>query len=165
MTFRVRWAYAAALRPRSHLTLAPRQRAEIRHRPVQADQAQKALDEPGRLSKRHPEQHLHGQAGLDGGIAVVGLPPALAGWHGFPGHGGIEPDRQRAPALQRLVVGRPVPGLVRRGCGSAHTPQLSRWIHDMNPVRRFVQQSRLEVKSTCSYVWYSTSKTADEPLT
>jgi len=113
--------------------VAAAQRAEVRHGPVRADQAQQALDEPGRLPQRHPEQHLHRQAGLDGGVAVVGLPPALAGRRGVPDHRGIEPDRQRAPALERLVVCGPVPGLVGRGCRSAHAIQLPRWIQEMNP--------------------------------
>ncbi len=51
--------------------LAARQRAEVWHCPVQAGQAQQALDEPGRLPERHAEQHLHRQAHLDGGITVA----------------------------------------------------------------------------------------------
>ena len=113
--------------------LTTAKRAKVRHRPVQTDQPQQALDEAGRLAQRHPEQHLHRQTSLDRGIAVVGLAATLAGRRGFPGDGGIEPDRQRAPALQRLVVGRPVPGLVGWECRSAHAPQLPRWIHGMNP--------------------------------
>ena len=50
-----------------------------------------------------------------------------------PRHGGVEPDRQRAAALERLVIGGPVPGLVDRGCRSAHAVKLPRWIHEMNP--------------------------------
>jgi len=115
--------------------LASRQRAEVGHRPVQIDQVQQTFDKPGRLPQRHAEQHLHRQAGLDGGIAVVGLPPAFAGRRGFPGHRGVEPDGQRATALQRFVIGGPVPGLVGRGCWSAHAAQLPRWIHEMNPSR------------------------------
>ncbi len=38
--------------------LAAGQRAEVRHLPVQADQLQQALDEPGRLPQRHAEKHL-----------------------------------------------------------------------------------------------------------
>jgi hypothetical protein len=56
--------------------------------------AQEAFDEPGRLPDRHAEQHFQGQAGLDGSIALGGLAAALSGRRGFPGHGGIEPDRQ-----------------------------------------------------------------------
>lgn len=36
-------------------------------------------------------------------------------------------------ALERFVVGRPVPGLVGRWCGSAHAAQPPRWTHEMNP--------------------------------
>ena len=36
-------------------------------------------------------------------------------------------------ALERFIVGRPVPGLV--GGGGAHAAQLPRWIHEMNPSR------------------------------
>ena len=75
------------------------------------------------------------QAGLDRRIAVVGRAATLARGLGFPGHLGIEPDRQRAVPLERFVVGRPVPGLVDGGCGSAHVLQLPRWIHEMNPSR------------------------------
>ena len=117
--------------------LPPRQRAEVRHRPVEADQLHLALDEPGRLPERHAEEDLHGQAGLNRGIAVVTMLAALAGRRGLLGHRGIEPDRKRASALKCLVVARPVPGLVGRGCRSVHGLQLSRW-----RLRRFVQQSR-----------------------
>lgn len=74
--------------------LAPRQRAEVRHSPIQADQPQQALDRAGRLSERHSEQHFHRQAGLDRGIALVTLSPALGGGRGLPRYGGVEPDRQ-----------------------------------------------------------------------
>src|SRR6056297_1718539 len=113
--------------------LSPAQRAEIRHRPVDADQAQQALHEPGRLSERHAEEGLHRQARLDRGIAVLWLPASLARWRRHPGHVRIEPDRQGAALLQRFVVGRPVPGLVARRDGSAHADQLPRWIREMNP--------------------------------
>lgn len=123
--------------------LAPRQGAEVGHCPVQAYQPQQALDEPGRLPERHAEEDLYGQTGLDGCVAVIALSATLASGRGFPSHGGVEPDRQRATALERLVVGGPVPGLVGRGCRSAHADQLPRWIHKMNPLRLFVQQSHI----------------------
>ncbi len=113
--------------------LTAAERAEIRNRPVQSDELQQALNEPGCLPQRHAEQHLHRQAGLDGRIAVLGLPATSASWRGLPGHGGIEPDRQRTAALERFIVGRPVPGLVGGGFGSAHTAQLPHWIHELNP--------------------------------
>jgi hypothetical protein len=52
--------------------LAPRQRAEVGHRPVQSDQAKEAFDAPDRLPQRHAEQDVHGQASLDRGIAIAG---------------------------------------------------------------------------------------------
>jgi len=114
--------------------LPSRQRAEVGHGPVHADQTQQAPDEPGGLAECNPEQHLHRQADLDGVrrendppdrflsllTAVVRLATTLAGGRGVPGHRRIEPDRQRATAVQRFVIGRPVPGLVARGCRSAH---------------------------------------------
>ena len=111
------------------------ERAEIRHIPVQADQAKQALHKASRLPQRHAEQYLHRQASLDGRIAVDGLSPALACRLRRPRHVWIEPDRQRSPALERLVIGRPVQRLVARSVRSAHTLQLSRWIHKMNPSR------------------------------
>src|SRR5690606_37550953 len=113
--------------------LASAQRAEVGHRPVKADQAQQAFDEPGRLPECHAEQHLHCQASLNGSIAVCLLATTLACRRGIPGHLGVKPDRQRAPALERFIVGWPVPGLVSRGCVSAHASQLPHWIHEMNP--------------------------------
>ena len=66
---------------------------------------------------------------------VVGLSATLAGGRSVPGHGGIKPDRQRAAALERFIVGGPVPGLVGWGCGSAHAAQLPHWIQEMNPLQ------------------------------
>jgi transposase InsO family protein len=45
------------------------------HRPVQTDQVKEALDKPGGLAKRHAEQHLHRQAGLDRGTLLSGWRP------------------------------------------------------------------------------------------
>jgi hypothetical protein len=75
------------------------------------------------------------------------LPSALASRRGLPSHGGIEPDRQRAPALQRFVVARPVPGLVERWCPSARPAQLPRWIHEIYPLEGFMQKSPSQLKS------------------
>jgi len=97
--------------------LAAAQRAEVRHRLVQVDQPQQALDKPGRLPQRHAEPSrgsarsglktvhrtvfrapftLHCQARLDRGIAVVRLSAPLSSRRSLPSHGGIEPDRQRS---------------------------------------------------------------------
>jgi hypothetical protein len=59
--------------------LTTTERAEVRHIPVQADQAKQALHEPGRLPQRHPEKDLHRQAGLDSSVAADRLSPPLAG--------------------------------------------------------------------------------------
>ncbi len=66
---------------------------------------------------------LHRQAGLDRGVAERLLPATLAGRRGLQGHRGIEPDRQRAAALERFVIGWPVPRLAGGGCRSAHAPR------------------------------------------
>jgi hypothetical protein len=58
-----------------------------------------------------------GRAGPDGGVAAVGLPPALAGRRCVPCHGGLQPVRQQTAALERFVVAGPVPGLPGRGGG------------------------------------------------
>lgn len=68
------------------------------------------VGEPCGLPQRHPEQHFHRQAGLYGCAVVVPRRPALAGRCGFPGHDGIEPDSQRASALQCFVIGSQVLG-------------------------------------------------------
>ena len=119
----VQWAWRAAIRDVDlQGLLAPRQRAEVGHGPVQAGQAQQALNEACCLSERHAEQHLHRQAGLDGCFTVVRLSAAFAGWTGLPRHLGIEPDRQRATALQSFVISGPVPGLVGGGVGLLMRP-------------------------------------------
>lgn len=124
--------------------LATAQGAEVRHGPVHPDQPKKALHKACRLSQRHAEQHLHGQAGLDRGIAETRLPPTFSGWRRLPHHVGIEPDRQRSSLLQRCVIGRPVRGLVLRGGPTAHAIQLSCWIHPVNPHNRFLQQGPIK---------------------
>ena len=76
-----------------------------------------------------------GQAGLHSSIAVGLLTAPPARRRGLPACLGIEPYRQRATALERFIVGRPVLGLVGWGCGAAHSIQLPRWIQEMNPSR------------------------------
>ena len=93
------------------------QRAEVGHRPVEADQPQQAFDKAGRLPQGHAEKHLHRQACLDSGVAVALLAATPACRSGIPAHPEIEPDRKRATALERFVIGRPVPGLVGGGIG------------------------------------------------
>jgi hypothetical protein len=67
---------------------------EIRHCPVQPDQAQRARQEPDRLPNGHAEEDRHRQAGLDGLIAESRLPTALSAMRRRPNHIGIAPDRQ-----------------------------------------------------------------------
>ena len=75
----------------------------------------------------------HCQAGLDRGITVFRLPTTLPGRCSAPDHGRIKPDRQRTTALQRFVIGGPVPDLLGVGCVFGHVLQLLHWIHEMNP--------------------------------
>jgi hypothetical protein len=135
--------------------LPARQRAEVRNGPVQADQAQQAFDEAASprslgpvafpwldLTERHSEQHLYRQTGPDGSVAVVRMPPVLASRRGLPTHRRAEPDCEGAVALDRFVIGAPVPGPVGRGCRSSHAAQLARGIHKMNPSRDLCNGAR-----------------------
>lgn len=115
--------------------LVPAQGAEVWHGPVEADQAQKTLDESSRLSKRHAEQNLHRQACLDRGVNVLRRLASLACRRWCPAHVQIETDRQGTALLERVAVGWPFLGLVARRYGSARTPALSRWSRKMNPPR------------------------------
>ena len=83
---------------------------------------------------------LHSETGLNGGFrakgptdrllilhTAVGLSAtALTGGRSVLPHLGGGPDRQRAPAFERLVEGMPVRRLVGHGEELAHTRQLSR---------------------------------------
>src|SRR5690554_2255812 len=92
---------------------------------------------------RYRRAGVSSTSSLDGSIAVGLLATTLACRRGIPGHLGVKPDRQRAPALERFTVGWPVPGLVSRGCVSAHTSQLPRWIHEMNPQRDLCNRAHI----------------------
>ena len=52
-------------------------------------------------------------------------------------------DRQRTTLLQGAIVVRPIPGLASRWNPSVHHSQISCWIHNMNPLNRFMLQSPL----------------------
>ena len=116
----------------SQRLLTARQIAKIWHRPVVAYQLQQAFNEPSRLPQLHAEQNLYRQIRLDVSITVGLLTAALASRQGILAHLGIKPNRCRATALERFVVGWPVPGIVGRWCHSTHATQLSSWIHEMN---------------------------------
>lgn len=115
--------------------------AEIWHGPIQTDQLQQALDKTCRLPKRQAKQNLYTQTSLDCRIDELALPPTLAALGRGLRHLRIKPDRQRSASLQRFIVKRPVLGLVLHRGPTAHDRLLSFWIHKMNPLRRFVQQS------------------------
>ncbi|SFQ98313.1 hypothetical protein SAMN04515673_101592 [Poseidonocella sedimentorum] len=121
--------------------LAAAQGAEIRHRPVQPDQPQQALDETRGLPERHAEKHLQSQASLDRGIAELLLPPTFSRWRWRPVPLRIKPDRKRSALLQCCVVRRLVPGLVLRKGPTAHATQLSCWIHAVNPRRNLCNKA------------------------
>ena len=153
--------------------LATAESAEIRHIPVQADQAKQALGEPSSpwslgpvafpwldLPQHHAKKDLHRKAGLDGSVAVIGLSPSSTGRLRTPRHLWIEPalqrlraiayrpmDRQRAPTLERLVVRGPVQGLVGQCVRPAHQPQLARWILKMNPSQDLCNRAGCIVKA------------------
>jgi hypothetical protein len=110
---------------------------------AQSNQPQQALDEPSCLAKRRAKQDLQRQASLNGGITELLLPTTLAAWWRCPNHLRIKPDRQRSTLLQAAIVRRPILGLVLRRGPTAHSNQLSRWIHTVNPISTFMQQSRV----------------------
>lgn len=82
--------------------LTPAQSAQVGNPPVQADQAQKALDEACGLPERHAEQNLYRQAGLDRGIAELAQTAALAGRRRHPDHLWIKPDQTANHAASEL---------------------------------------------------------------
>ena len=113
---------------------ATAERAEIRHIPVQADQARQAPDKVSRQPRRHSEQSLHWQAdpddsvaanSLDGSVAANRRSPTRACRLRSPRHVRIKPDPKRSEAYERLVAGGPVQGLAGRCVRSAHPPKLS----------------------------------------
>lgn len=63
---------------------------------------------------------------------MVLLSAAFAGRPSIPEHLEAKPDRQRATAFERLIIGRPFPSLVVRGALFMRL-QLPRWIHGKNP--------------------------------
>ena len=116
--------------------------AEIWRGPVQPNQPQQALDEPGCLAKRHAKQDLQRQTSLNGRITELLLPTALAAWWRCPNHLRIKPDRQQSTLLQAVIVRRPILGLLLRRGPTAHPTQLSRWFHTVNHISPFMQQSQ-----------------------
>jgi len=127
--------------------LAPAHGAEVGHAPVQARQAQQALNQTQALTQRQVEQALDAQTELDGCLGEDLLASSLATGRGVPLHVFVQPDRQRPSGFERGVVCGPVGGLVARlgVLGFGHTPSL--------PARGvcFVQQSRTALQSFVSF--------------
>ena len=59
----------------------------------------------------------------------------------FSIHPGVKPDRKGTSSLQRKVIVRPILGLVSRWGPVTHDTQLSLWIHNMNSLSPFLQQT------------------------
>jgi hypothetical protein len=145
----VKWPCGAVIR-QAHVQccLTSAYGAEIRRGPVQPNQPQQALDEPGCLAKWHAKQDLQRQTGLNSGITELLAPTALAAWRRCPNHLRTKPYRQRSTLLHAFIVKRPIRGFVFRRGQTAHRPLLSPWIHAVNPISPFVQQSCVRVKNT-----------------
>ena len=114
---------------------------EVRRGPAEPNHPQQALDAPSCLAKWHAEQDLQRETSLNGGITELLLPAALAAWWRCPNHLWIKPDRQPSTLLQDVIVKRLILGLVLRRGPTDHSTQLSRWIHTVNPISPFMQQS------------------------
>jgi len=65
---------------------------EIRHLPAQPHQFQQILNKACRLPKRHPEQHLQCQPGLDRGVTELLPPTAFTRYGRYPDRLGIKSD-------------------------------------------------------------------------
>jgi len=74
----VSWLLRSAIRD-SHVQglLPAAQRAEIWHGPVEPGELQQARDKPSRLPKRHAEEDLEREAGLNGRIRIDRLAAAF----------------------------------------------------------------------------------------
>lgn len=78
------------------------------------------------------------------------LSTALAARRGISCHGVVEPNRQAAAALERLVVAGPVRHLVGRECRSAHGTELQHWVQENIPPLHLRNKAPNEVKATAS---------------
>jgi len=101
----------------------------------------------GPCQKTHAEQHLHRQAGLNGGVTVNGLPSTLAGRLRRPRYTGIEPDCQRPAALERV-----------RHCARTSGASMAHYT-------RASSASCRSVRSVCSWPPATTLDSQDESLT
>ena len=133
------------VRPRYRCALTASLRAIAPARPSPTQAAAASSGRTSCLAKRHAKQHLQRQTSLNGGITELLRPTALAAWWRCPNHFRIKPDRQRSTLLQAVIVRRPILGLVLRMGPTAHLTQLSRWIHTVNPISPFLQQSSVRI--------------------
>ena len=118
--------------------LASAHGTKVGHAPVQARQAQQALNQAQTLTQGQVEQALDAQAELDGCLREDPLASSLATGRGVSLHVFVQPDRQRPSGFERGVVRGPVGGLVAclGALGFGHAKRL--------PAQRrasFVQQS------------------------
>jgi len=67
-------------------------------------------------------------------------------WFDLPAHPGAKSGRQRARALERLVIFRPVRGLVGRSARAADDIELPCWIHKMDPSHHLCNRTGLHSK-------------------
>jgi len=101
---------------------------------------------------------------LNGPIAVSLLVIPLTARCCLPFRPGNKPDRKRSPVFQRKSVLRPVLGLVRRRCPTAHSSPIILWIQAADALRRdlcdkvlrytSVQVELEKPKSLCSWCNY-----------
>jgi hypothetical protein len=113
---------------------------------VQPNQPQQALAKTSCLPKRHTKQDLQGQTSLNGDVAELLLPTALAARRWRPIHPVIKPDRQRSALRQAVIERRPIRALIFGRGAITHEFKLSRWVNTVNPIRGFVQQSQSVTK-------------------
>ena len=110
-----------------------RQRAEVRHRPLELGKVQQACHQPCGLPQRQPEQRLQRQACLNCRVAEPDRAAPLSAGLGKPHRLRIKPDMQRSALLQDGVARTPVRGAAGRRCGLAHPSRPTLWSHAGNP--------------------------------
>lgn len=104
--------------------LAPADRAEVGHLPVQSGQPEQTLRHTHGLAQGQIEQALNGQAELDRRLAVLRTAAPLAARTAVPAHVLVQPDQQRAAGFQCRVVVFPVGRSVLQLYGSNHAVSL-----------------------------------------
>ena len=98
----------------------------VRHVPVELRQLEQTLCQARGLPQAQAEHAFQGQTKLDGGIAEDRRPTSAPAGCSLPLELGVEPDHQRAAALERSVVRRPVRCAVPRSRWFTHRLRLPR---------------------------------------